>query len=247
VWNPTSQKLQGTYLSSSGSQLFFTASVIPETANGLTCFLDSDAVYSQYEGLGIGVYDQATYGLLGEVPFMSLYSPDATDLVRWGSNGFAFRMIDNSGIEPTANQIVIVTSDLVTSHATGAAIPILASVSPSTAKAGGAAYTMQLTGSGFTSASIVLIDGNARATTYISGFSLNAKVLASDIAQGGQFNVQVTTPAPGGGTSDYVTVGIYPSASMEPLSASAQNFEGIKESFGDTAQTIELSHSGKAP
>jgi hypothetical protein len=207
VWDPTTQKLLGTYLESNGSQLFYTPSVVPETANGHTYFLDEDAQYFDYQALTIDVYDQASYSLLGTVPFTSIYPPDATDLVRWGSNGFAFRSIDVTGSTPSANQIVIVTSALITSNTT-TPVPILASVSPATVYAGGAAYSMQLTGSGFTSASTVLINGNPRTTTYISGTSLTAQVLASDIATNGQLNVQVTTPAPGGGTSNYVIVSI---------------------------------------
>lgn len=207
VWDPSTQKLLGTYLESNGSQFFYTAGVIPEIAKGQTYFLDADGGYSQYQSLNIDVYDQASYSLLGVVPFTTLSSPDAADLVRWGSNGFAFRMADISGSDPSANQIVIVTSDLV-ARSTSTPVPILVSVSPATVNAGGPAYSMQLTGNGFTSASTVLINGNPRATTYISSTSLTAQVLASDIATNGQLNVQVSTPAPGGGTSNSVIVPI---------------------------------------
>jgi hypothetical protein len=207
VWNPKTQKLLGTYLESDGGHLFNPASVLPDAANKRTYFLDSDAQYAYYQSLNIDIYDQSKYGLLGRIPFLAIYPPDASDLVRWGSNGFAFRSVDTTGYDASANQIVIVTSSLVT-KATGAPLPILASVSPSPVKAGGPAYTMQLAGTGFTRASTVLVNGAARATTYISGTSLSAAVLASDIAQAGQLNVQVTTPAPGGGTSNLVYVGI---------------------------------------
>ena len=215
VWNPSTPTLLGTYLESNGSQLFYEPSVVPDTTNGHTYFLDSSGQYSQYQALSIDVYDQASYGLLGTVPFLSIYPPDATDLVRWGSNGFAFRSVDTTGSEPSANQIVVVTSSLVTAGSI-TPVPILASVSPATAYAGGPAYTIQLTGSGFTSASTVLIGGNPRTTTYVSSTSLTAQVLASDIATTGQFNVQVTTPAPGGGTSNYLEVLIEPAPQTPP-------------------------------
>jgi hypothetical protein len=205
VWDPSTQKLLGTYLESDGSQLFYTAGVVPDKPNGHSYFLDGFG-----GGLYIDVYDQASYALLGTVPFQSIYSPDATDLLRWGSKGFAFRAIDISQTDPTSNQIVIVTSDLVTSRSI-TPIPILASVSPTNVYADGPAYSMQLTGSGFTSSSQVLVNGNPRATTFVSGTSLTAQVLASDIAATGQLDVQVTTPAPGGGTSNYVIVSIKPS------------------------------------
>jgi hypothetical protein len=207
VWDPSTQKLLGTYLEANGNQLFYAAGVIPDTANGHTFFLDTDSQYYQYQSVNIDVYDQASYALLGTVPFTSIYPPDVTDLMRWGSNGFAFRCVDISGSEPGANQIVIVTSNLV-SLSNGASIPILSSVSPSSVYTGGTAYTMQASGSGFTNTSIVLVNGNPRTTTYVNSNSLTAEVLASDIATNGQLNVQVTTPAPGGGTSDYVIVSI---------------------------------------
>src|SRR6185503_6051184 len=119
------------------------------------------------------------------------------------------------GSTPSANQIVIVTSDLVTSSGT-TPIPILALASPAKVYAGGPAYSMQVTGSGFTSASTVLINGSPRATTYVNGTSLTAQVLDSDIATIGQLNVQVTTPAPGGGTSNYAYVSIDTPLQMAP-------------------------------
>jgi hypothetical protein len=207
VLNPATQQLLGTYLEPSGSQLFDAASVVPDTANGHTYFLDTDSEYYEYESLNIDVYDQTSYAQLGVVPFLNIYSPDATDLVRWGSNGFAFRGIDATGTQPSQNQIVIVTSNLVPSS-NSSPVPVLSSVSPSTTYVGGPAYTMQLTGSGFTWASTVQINGNSRATAYVSSKSLTVQVLASDISAAGQLQVQVTTPAPGGGTSNSLTVSI---------------------------------------
>ena len=215
VWNPITQKLLGTYLEPGGSQLFYAGAVVPDTPNGKTYFLDLNAPYAQNQALGIDVYDQTSFALLGTIPFLSIYSPDAIDLVRWGTNGFAFRSTDFSGSQPTANQIVVVTSNLIASSG-GAPIPILSAVSPSSVTAGGPSYTMQLTGIGFTSASTVLVNGNSRATTYVSATSLTAQVLASDIATIGQFDVQVSTPAPGGGASDYVVVSVTAPAKTAP-------------------------------
>jgi hypothetical protein len=132
VWNPTTQKLLGTYLGANSASLFDPPSVLPDNANGHTYFLDS-------EGPSIDVYDQTSYALQGTVPFPGIYGPDVADLVRWGKNGFAFRSVDTTGFEPSENQIVIVTSPLVTAN-NGAPIPILTAVTPSTVKAGGTAF-----------------------------------------------------------------------------------------------------------
>ncbi len=216
VWNPSTMTLLGTYVEPGGAQIFYAPSVIPDKANGHTYFLDENASYSQYQAVNIDVYDQTSYAELGTVPFTNIYSPDVTDLVRWGSNGFAFRCVDITGNEPAANQIVIVTSNLVI-NPNAAPVPILSSVSPVQVTAGGAAYTMQLTGSGFTSASTVSVNGNPLQTTYVSGTSLTAQVPASDITTAGQLNVQVTTPPPGGGTSNAVTVSIEGSKQTTPV------------------------------
>jgi hypothetical protein len=245
VWDPSTQKLLGTYLEASGSQLFYTASVVPDTANGHTYFLDLAGQYEQYQAVNIDVYDQASYALLGTVPFTSIYPPDATDLVRWGSNGFAFRTVDITGSQPSANQIVIATSDLIApSNATP--IPILASVSPSPVYAGGPDYTMQVNGSGFTSASTVLVNGNPRSTTYVSSTSLTAQVLASDIASTGQINVQVTTPAPGGGTSNYAIVSIEPPLQTTPTVTVTPSTTSITTAQALTVTVAVSGGSGKA-
>lgn len=215
VWDPSTQKLLGTYLGSNGSQLFYTPGLLPEKATGHTYFLNTDEQYFEFQAAIIDVYDQASYALLGGVPFTNLNGPSLSDLVRWGSNGFAFRGFDNSGTLPNANQIVIVTSNLVTSSG-NTPIPILSSVFPTSVDAGTPGYAMQVTGSGFTGASTVLVNGSPRTTTYESSTSLTAQVLASDIATTGQFNVEVTTPAPGGGASDFVVVSILPPKQLTP-------------------------------
>jgi hypothetical protein len=223
--------------------LFYNASVVPDTASGLTYFLNADAPYGDTEGLAIDVCNQVSYGLVGTIPFLDLNSADAIDLVRWGSNGFAFRMVDTTGLQPSANAIVIVTSNLVGSTS-AAPVPILASVSPSPVNAGGPAFAMQLIGSGFTSASTVLINGNPRVTTFVSSASLTAQVLASDITAIGQLSVQVTTPSPGGGTSDSVVVSINATAKTTPTVAVTPSSTSITTAQPLSVTVIVKSGSG---
>jgi hypothetical protein len=130
VWNPSTQMLLGTYVEPNESDLFYATSVVPDTSNGHTYFLDTYSGYSDYQAVDIDVFDQASYALMGTVPFTSIYPPDVTDLVRWGGDGFAFRCVDITGEEPSANQIVIVTSNLVPSTA------LITSPTPSTLLAG---------------------------------------------------------------------------------------------------------------
>jgi hypothetical protein len=100
-----------------------------------------------------------------------------------------------------------------------------APLSPSSATAGGPAFTLTVTGSSFLSSSTVGWNGSPRATTFVSGTSLQAAITAADIAAAGTAMVTVTTPSPGGGTSAAATFTINnpvpTAASLNPSSAFA--------------------------
>ena len=75
------------------------------------------------------------------------------------------------------------------------------SVSPPSLPAGSNALTLNVTGTGFTQGSVVLVNGSSRVTTFESSTLLQATLLASDLAQGGTLNLTVMNPPPGGGTT----------------------------------------------
>ena len=101
-------------------------------------------------------------------------------------------------------------------------VPVLTSVSPTTAAAGGAGFTLTTNGTGFVSGSVVHWNGATRTTTFVSGTQLTAAVPASDIVSAGTAQVTVVSPTPGGGTSSPVVFTINPVApvlaitSLEP-------------------------------
>lgn len=80
-------------------------------------------------------------------------------------------------------------------------VPAINSLSPRSATAGGAAFTLTVNGSNFVTASVVNFNGSAKATTFIKSTQLTAALTAADIAAAGTSNVVVTNPAPGGGSS----------------------------------------------
>ena len=86
--------------------------------------------------------------------------------------------------------------------------PVLSSISPGTVCAGGSDFTLTLSGSNFTSASVVKIDGTAKTTTFIDPNNLEATISGSDISSGGTPSVTVYNPTPGGGTSSAVTLNV---------------------------------------
>jgi N-acetylneuraminic acid mutarotase len=83
--------------------------------------------------------------------------------------------------------------------------PVISGLSPAFTSASGAAFTLAVTGSGFTNGSTVYWGTSALTTTYGSTTQLTAQVPAADIATGGSTGgITVQTPSPGGGTSNSV-------------------------------------------
>jgi hypothetical protein len=83
--------------------------------------------------------------------------------------------------------------------------PTLTSISPAFTGAGGAAFTLTLTGTNFISSSLAQFKGSARATTFVSATQLTAAITAADIATSGAAAITVVNSAPGGGTSNSQT------------------------------------------
>jgi lactonase family protein with 7-bladed beta-propeller/IPT/TIG domain-containing protein len=81
-------------------------------------------------------------------------------------------------------------------------VPTISAISPANATAGGATFTITVSGSGFVSGSVVTWNGTNLSTT-LSGVELTADVTAADIAAAGAAQLTVVT-APGGGTSNPV-------------------------------------------
>ena len=75
---------------------------------------------------------------------------------------------------------------------------------PSAVAPGGPAFMLTLNGSGFTPASVANWNGTALATTFVSVTKLVATVPAVNIASNGTARVTVTSPGPGGGSSNVV-------------------------------------------
>jgi len=79
--------------------------------------------------------------------------------------------------------------------------PLLTSLSPSSATAGGPAFTLAVIGSNFIPGSVVRWNGSARMTTFIGNSQLRAAIAATDLTSAGSASVTVFTPTPGGGSS----------------------------------------------
>jgi hypothetical protein len=101
-------------------------------------------------------------------------------------------------------------------------LPTTTSLSPTSATAGGATFTLTINGTNFTSTSISNWDAIPLATTYISTTKLTAVVPACLIASAGTANVTVTTASGTSGSSKFTINPPLPTiTSMNPTSVVA--------------------------
>ena len=94
--------------------------------------------------------------------------------------------------------------------------PTITTISPNSAVAGGATFTLTINGTNFVASSMVNFGGSAPATTFVSSTQLTAAIPAASIASTGTPAVTVTNPAPGGSTSNAINFTVTGSASTVP-------------------------------
>ena len=104
--------------------------------------------------------------------------------------------------------------------------PAVTGLSPAQYAAGGPAFSLTITGTGFVSSSQVLWNGAARNATFISATSLTTQIAASDVATAGTSTVAVTNPAPGGGPSNAVNFAITSASSNVSSNLTVLDIEG---------------------
>jgi hypothetical protein len=100
--------------------------------------------------------------------------------------------------------VVTATADGVSASAQISVLnptPTVMAISPAAAPAGNPAFTLIVTGTGFTSQSRVQWNGVERPTTFVSSSEVRAAIAATDVVNEGVAAVRVTTPAPGGGAT----------------------------------------------
>ncbi len=112
----------------------------------------------------------------------------------------------------TLNETVVLTNNPA---------PAFASLSPAFAAAGGPAFTLTVSGSGFISGSTVYWGSTALVTQYTSATQLTAQVTAPEIAAAGITTITVQSPGPGGGTSNSMQFEVDSASSMSSPSFTA--------------------------
>ncbi len=101
--------------------------------------------------------------------------------------------------------------------------PVLLSIAPGSASAGGGAFTLTVRGTGFQPTSTVRWNGVDRPTAFVSPQELTAQIAAADVAGPGTAEVSVATGPPGGGVSaarPFTVTARGPAGTAPPLAAS---------------------------
>ena len=115
-------------------------------------------------------------------------------------------------------------------------VPVISSLNPTAAVAGGQSLILTVNGSGFAPSSIVQYNGAPRATTYVSSSALTIVVSATDIATPTIAQITVVTGAPGGGISApaVLIINNYPVPAITSISPTS-----ITVNSPDTLVTIQ--------
>ncbi|MEO6726416.1 MAG: IPT/TIG domain-containing protein [Blastocatellia bacterium] len=130
-------------------------------------------------------------------------------------------------------------------------VPVISSLGPSSAPAGGRGFTLVVNGTNFVIGSTVLWNGSPRPSTLISQTILIAQIPVSDITSAGTASVTVINPAPSSGTSNALSFAIHPAVA----SVSAASFlgselapESIVAAFGlNLATSVEIANTVPLP
>jgi len=123
------------------------------------------------------------------------------------------------------------TSNAVTFTVVGASAPRIDSLTPSSAVAGTAAFTLTVNGANFVSGSTVRWNGANRATTFVSSARLSAAIPAGDIASAGSAAITVANPGSGGG-SNAVTF------TVQSTPTPVVSIQGISDTAGPLEQPM---------
>src|SRR5206468_419202 len=90
----------------------------------------------------------------------------------------------------------------------GNPVPVVSSLSPTSAISGGAQFTLTVTGTGFVNGAAVQWNGSSRTTTFGSATQLTATIPSTDIASPGTAQITVVNPSPAVATSSAFSLNI---------------------------------------
>jgi hypothetical protein len=139
--------------------------------------------------------------------------------------------------------VILLVLVSATAMAQSNAVPFVnQSLVPASIAPGSAAFTLTVNGTGFVSGAVVTWNASARATTFVSGSTLQASITAADVASKATATVTVVNPAPGGGISNRVFFPV-----REPLLSVAAAVDGkfSGASLATTSVAGDFTNDGK--
>lgn len=96
-------------------------------------------------------------------------------------------------------------------------LPQLTSISPNLKTVGDKGFIMQLNGNGFIKETQALWFGQVLSTTFVNATTLTAVVPDNRLFEAGVFPISVTSPSPGGGTSNALPFTVIPLVSIQSI------------------------------
>jgi len=192
---------------------------------GATMNINSSAVASGRLGIALGLPAGAQLPAgtrqMVVVTFNVPASSNGSTNIGFGDSPIFREIVDVNAFELSAQY----DAGAISITPVSSPVPTLTSLSPTSALAGGAGFSLTVNGSGFVGNSVVRFNGSDRVTSFVSSTQLTAQITAADIQSSGSFPVTVFTPAPGGGTSSSINLAVnnpVPAvASLSPSSAVA--------------------------
>jgi len=191
----------------------------------------------------------AVVGAGNQTQFVATVTGTTNTFVNWAVNGVPYGSdtlgsMDGNGnyTAPTAlgtltGVTITATSQADTTKSANATVtfrnpvPTLTAVTPGTLGLG--AFQITLYGTGFVSTSVVNFGGQALKTTYANATMITA---VGTVAAAGQVSISVTSPAPGGGTSNSLNVTVTTAGTPVSSSAAVRFLE--QSSFGPDSETV---------
>ena len=144
----------------------------------------------------------------------------STSALAAGEHSFYFQFEDGQGGSARAPLAGALSGPMVYAFTA-------ASLSPSSAAAGGGAFTLSVIGSGFVPGAVVTWNGNDRTTTFVDAGRLDAAIPASDLVLGGF--VTVVVRGAGGGVSNALSFAVEnPAPSLGSISPTRANGGGAE-------------------
>ncbi len=154
--------------------------------------------------------------------------------------GYYMLFVLNHGVPSVASIVHLGTP------VAGSPQPVLSSLAPASIPAGDPPTTVTLSGSSFTTSSVVQMNGSSLPTTFVSATQLSAVVPAGALQKAGVLPLTVLTPAPGGGTSTPAPLTVTATA-VPNLTQTGTIIARVMAPIGGGNKNLEVIRDGDMP